>query len=235
MKSILTFSILLMFGALTACATPPGKTTPPEVAEVSPPATENKPTPSPDNQNSDNVYYNAEAGFSITKPADWLFMNPKTAKDRADRARFDNEDLEALVKKSQTPLVVITRHPSPSSNYNPNVVVVLVPVPIEGFPLKSVMNSALGILKHSFSDLTLIDEIQETKVDGLESAYSKFKYTVTVNGRDTPLMARIWLVARGKIIFNIVMTGTQEIPNPSDPVFQEILDSIQISNPSTSL
>ena len=156
-------------------------------------------------------------------------MNPDLVMARVNQTRLDDKDLEALMKKSKTPLVVIRRNPSDATSYNPNVVVVLVPVPVEGMPLKSVMNSALGVLKHSFSDLTLIDEIKDTEVDGMNSAYSKFKYTVTVNGHPTPVMARIWLVSRGKIIFNIVMTGSQEIPNPAEADFQEMLQSIKIS------
>ena len=233
MKHFQIFCLLFVLAMSAACSTTPSGTaqsdikdtpTSPEVTAEVPP--ENKPVP--ENQDPDNTYHNGEVGFSITKPSNWLFMNPEIVQAHMDKVQLSDKNLEALVKKKKAPLVVITRYPMPAPSFNPNVVVKLAAMPAEGFPLKDVMSLALKIIKQSFPNLTYVEEIQDAKVDGIEGAYSKSKYTMSSKGREYRVMVRMWLISRGKIMFSIVMTGPQEGPDVSEEAFKEIVKSIRI-------
>ncbi len=222
-----------------ACSTSPEGTARPDVqstsapsgvtAEATGPAAENNPTPTSENREPDNTYHNYGVGFSITKPSDWLYTDPQLVKAQVDKARLDDKDLEALVKNGKTPLVVITRYPLSTPKLNPNVIVKLTAVESDNFPLRVLMNFSLQIIKRSSPDLTLVDEIQDTEVDGIAGVYSKFTYTLSPMARNQPILARMWLLSRGKVIFGIIMTGPQEGPDVSEEAFEEILNSIKIA------
>ncbi len=229
--------MVLVFGMFAAFSATPSWTAQSDIkdtstssevsAEAPPPATKNEPVP--ENQDSDNTYHNAEVGFSITKPSNWLYMNPELIKTQVSKARLGDEDLQEMIRENPAPLLMITRYPLSTPALNPNVVVAPTFMPSEDFSPKDIINTSLAVFKRSFPDLSIVDEVQDAKVDGIEGAYSKFKYTLSVGDHERLIMARIWLMPRGKIIFNVVMTGAQEGPDVSEEAFKEILSSIKIA------
>ncbi|NIP99435.1 MAG: hypothetical protein GWM98_25995, partial [Nitrospinaceae bacterium] len=137
LKPLPTWILSVTLSLLTACASAPQSSTGPEAAGSPPqaeptaqaetplpaetPATE--PPPKPELQDPVNTYYNAEVGFSITKPINWFYSDPDVVKRKVDKVRLGDDELEKLVRSSRAPLVVIARNPLNSPPPNPNVIV----------------------------------------------------------------------------------------------------------------
>jgi hypothetical protein len=145
--------------------------------------------------------------------------------------KLDDKDLEKAIKENpNSPLVVITRYKEPYPTLNPSVSVQISNLSIEGMPPKDFLSMNMEVMKRAFPDLTYVDKVQDTNVDGIEGAYTKVKYTYTMakGGQEYPTLARTWMLPRGNKIFIISMYGPQEGPDVSDEAFNSILSSIKI-------
>lgn len=178
---------------------------------------------------SSDVFHHPGAGFSMTKPMEWRYLSPEMVKKASESAKWNDAELEKAIKANpNAPLVVITRYQEPYPTLNPSVAVTMVNLPVEGMPPKDILNMSTEVLKRAYPDLTYVDEIQDVNVDGINSAYTKIKYTMAAGERKFPTLTRMWLVPRGKIMFTVGMSGPQEGPDMSEETFKEILDSIKI-------
>jgi len=142
--------------------------------------------------------------------------------------KMEDKDLEKMIRENpNSPLVVITRYQEPYPTLNPSVAVTMVQLPVEGMPPKDVLNMSTEVLKRAYPDLTYVDEVQDVSVDGINSAYTKVKYTLAAGDQKFPTTTRMWLVPRGKVMFTVGMSGPQEGPDASEDSFKEILKSIK--------
>ncbi|MEE9259352.1 MAG: hypothetical protein V3U37_07385 [Nitrospinaceae bacterium] len=177
--------------------------------------------------NGGEVFHHAGAGFSITKPHEWKYLSPEMVMAARQSMKLNDEDLEKMIKENpNAPLVVFTRYQEPYPTLNPSVAITLVHLPVEGIPPKDVLNMSTEVLKRAYPDLTYVDEVQDANVDGINSAYTKVKYTLAAGDLKFPTLTRMWLVPRGKVLFTVGMSGPQEGPDVSEESFQEILKSI---------
>ena len=174
------------------------------------------------------VFNHAGAGFSITKPSDWKYLSPEMVEAASKSVKMEDKDLEKMIRENpNSPLVVITRYQEPYPTLNPSVAVTMVQLPVEGMPPKDVLNMSTEVLKRAYPDLTYVDEVQDVSVDGINSAYTKVKYTLAAGDQKFPTTTRMWLVPRGKVMFTVGMSGPQEGPDASEDSFKEILKSIK--------
>jgi len=179
----------------------------------------------------EEVFHHPGVGFSLTKPSNWKYLSPEMALAARQSTKLDDKELEKAIKENpNAPLVVITRHHEPYPTLNPSVSVQIANLAIEGMPPKDYLSMNIEVLKRAFPDLTYVDKVQDTNVDGVSGAYSKVKYTYTLaeGGQKYPALARMWMLPRGNKILTISMHGPQEGPDVSEETFNKILSSIKI-------
>ena len=91
------------------------------------------------------------------------------------------------------------------------------------------MKATIATLQQAFPDFRLVDPIQPATVSGVPAAYMKATYTLrTATGTAFPVMARTWIVPRGKVMFLIGMSGTATGNDVSEAEFLSALASIRI-------
>ena len=234
MKHIYFFMLLAVW-MLAACSSNSGTvktdapaTEAPVETQAAAPATEAQPDATAEAE-SDEVFHHPGAGFSMTKPMDWKYLSPEMVKTANESTKWNDAELEKAIKENpNAPLVVITRYVEPYPTLNPSVAITMVNLPVEGMPPKDILNMSTEVLKRAYPDLTYVDEVQDAKVDGINGAYTKIKYTVAAGDQKFPTLTRMWLVPRGKIMFTVGMSSPQEGPDVSEDAFKEILSSIKI-------
>jgi hypothetical protein len=233
MKRIYIF-IFLTVWMFAACSSNTGTvktdapaTDTPVEAQATPQA--GTPATAPMETKASEVFHHTGAGFSVTKPADWKYLSPEMVKTASETTKWNDAELEKAIKANpNSPLVVLTRYQEPYPTLNPSVSVTMVNLPVEGMPPKDILNMSTEVLKRAYPDLTYVDEVQDTNVDGINGAYTKIKYTMAAGDQKFPTTTRMWLVPRGKIMFTVGMSGPQEGPDASEETFKGILNSIKI-------
>ncbi|MGZ8940905.1 MAG: hypothetical protein ACXW32_17000 [Limisphaerales bacterium] len=125
-------------------------------------------------------------------------------------------------------LVVITKYPEPT--FNPSVAVTVNPLgELAGKGATQEMRAAMGRLQGVMKDFAFVEQIQKTKVGGLDAGYCKISYTsVSPKGKEFKPLSRMWVVPHGSYMFMISMAGTREGEDVSEKEFKEMLDSIEI-------
>ena len=181
--------------------------------------------------NPANTFTSPTAGFSITKPAIWVFGTMEQVATSRAAIRLKDKELEQQMRaRANAPLVVILKHQEPYDDLNPSVQVLLRPLgQLEGRSAVELMSIVVPTIQRAVVDFTVIEPIKETTVGGQKAAYMKSKYTVTnAEGREFRALSRLWIVPRGKFMFMISMSGPQEGPDVSESEFAEVLKSIRI-------
>ena len=204
--------------------------TPQTVESTAPaPAGDSQPMETATGDPDGEVFHHAGAGFSITKPMAWKYLSPEMAVAARQSVKLDDQELEKMLKENpNAPLVVLTRYQEPYPTLNPSVSVNMTPMPVQGISPKDFLNLMLteGVQK-MFPDMTFVDDVQDSNIDGIKGAYTKVKYTMVAGDLKFPTTTRMWLVPRGKVMFTVGMSGPQEGPDASEESFQEILKSIK--------
>ena len=174
------------------------------------------------------VFYDESSGISITIPEGWKKLSPKMLIEARQSVKLSDKDLEKIIKENPNiPLVTFTRYPEPYPTLNPGVTVTKQYIPVEGIPPKDILHMNIEVFKRGYPDFTYVDEIQDTNVDGINSAYTKVNFTWTDGDRKFPTTTRLWLVPRGQVMLIIGMSGPQEGPDASEDAFKEIFESIK--------
>jgi len=71
--------------------------------------------------------------------------------------------------------------------------------------------------------------VQGTQVGGWPAAHARTSYTLkNSRGQAFPVLSRMWLVPRGRLMFLIGMSGDQTGENVCEQEFAEVLESIRI-------
>ena len=174
------------------------------------------------------VFYDESSGISITIPEGWKKLSPKMLIETRQSVKLSDKDLEKMIKENpDAPLVVILKYPEPYPTLNPMVTVSKKYIPIKGIPPKDILHMNIEVFKRGYPDFTYVDEIQDTNVDGINSAYTKVNFTWTDGDRKFPTTTRLWLVPRGKFMIIIGMSGPQHGPDASEGLLKEIFESIK--------
>jgi len=182
----------------------------------------------------ENIFQSREAGFKITKPADWQFVPAKTYAQNLALPRLRDKELEKVIRsKPNVPFLVMARFPEPYEGLNPSVQVLLkTQGELLGQGAPTNLTRVVERLKINFRDFTFVRPVEATAVDGQAAARMVARYTVAdAQGKEFKTVARMWVVPRGEYMFTISMYGPQEGPNTSEKEFDQILQSIKIAPP----
>ena len=175
-------------------------------------------------------FENATAGISLMPPAGWHVMSMQSVMENRAKVRLPDDQLTAGLQRAAAPLFVFSKYPESHSALNPTVQVVLRPAPASLGPSPTaIMKATIATLQQAFPDFRIVDPIQPTTVSGFPAAYMKATYTLrTAKGTASPVMARTWLVPRGKVMFLIGMSGTTGGDDVAEAEFLSALASIRI-------
>ena len=183
--------------------------------------------------NPTNTFTSPTAGFSITKPASWVWGTTEQIAKGREAIRLKDKELEQQIReRANAPLIVILKHQEPYDDLNPSVQVQLRPLgQLEGKSAVEMLNIILPTLQRAVTDFTIIEPIKEATVGGQKAAYMKSKYSVkNAEGREFRALSRLWIVPKGSFILMVSISGPQEGPDVSEPEFAEVIRSIRIEN-----
>jgi len=177
------------------------------------------------------TFSDAEKGFSIIRPAGWLFASRDEIREMRSRASFQDKEFESKVReRAVLPFVVIIKHETSYEALNPSVQVILRSADeLEKMPVLFIVNMLLPSFEQALPDFEIVESPRLETLSGREAAFVKTRYNyVSDDGGRFPTQCRMWFLRRGKDLFMISMTDPQEGPDVSEAEFAEILKSIKI-------
>jgi hypothetical protein len=171
---------------------------------------------------------NTAAGIEITPPTGWHETSLAQVQANRENVRMADADLQhAIQTRSALPLLVFTKYPEPHEGLNPSVQVTLRSA-LRGTPT-DLLSTALQPMRRAFPDFRLISAAHQTQVGGWPAAAMEATYTLRSKaGGAFPVRSRMWLVARGQLMFLIAMSGSATGADVADADFKAALDSIAI-------
>src|SRR5258706_1606887 len=154
----------------------------------------------------ENSYESREAGFKITKPENWQFLQAKTVAQNLALPRLRDKELEKVIRsKPNVPFLVIARFPEPYEGLNPSVQVSFkTQGELFGQGAPALLTRVVDRLKGNFRDFTFIQPVEATTVDSQQAARMVGRYSVAdAQGKEFKTVARMWVVPRGDYMFTI--------------------------------
>jgi hypothetical protein len=180
-----------------------------------------------------NLFRSVTAGFRIAKPASWHFLTAQQVADNRAVARLKDEEMDKLIReRASAPLVAIGRHQEPYDALNPTIQVIFRPAgDLAGKPPTALLEFVLSTLKSAMADFELVGSVDSVQVGGRPAASARARYTLkNPAGEAFPVLARMWVVPRGKFLFLVGMSGPPEGPELSEEEFAQALSSIAIDD-----
>ena len=117
---------------------------------------------------------------------------------------------------------------APHPGLNPSIQITL----RQGLPgtLVQLLGNALAVMRRGFPDLTIVDPVRQTTVDGLPAAQVRLTYTLkTHTGISARVSSRLWLVPRGALMFLIAMSGSETGADVCEAECASALKSLSIT------
>ena len=176
-------------------------------------------------------FENTTAGVSIERPAGWHSLTSQQIVENRERVRMADEELQkAIQERASLPLFAFSKHEEPYESLNPSIQVGMRPLaPFEGKPAAEILAAIVGAIRSMAPDFTIVKDVHEVEISGLKGAGLEAKYTLgNAGGAKFPVWSRMLVVPRGKLLFIIGMSGTQEGPDVCAKDFAAALASIRI-------
>lgn len=177
------------------------------------------------------TFSDAERGFSITRPAGWLFASRDEIREMRSRASFQDKEFESKVReRAVLPFVVIMKHETTYEGLNPSVQVILRPAgELEKLPVLFIVNMLLPSFEQALPDFEIVESPRLETLAGREAAFVEtiYDYVCDAGGR-FPARCRMWFLRRGKDLVMLSMTDARDGADAAEAEFAEILKSIKI-------
>lgn len=192
----------------------------------------------------ENKFFDMDVGFAITKHPDWHFLSLDTAETWMATSK-DTEEEKANLKKyienlrkqelktGMAPLF-IARHLEPYPHLNPMIKVVLhyvddLPKNVSPLALASLMAKSYSESNKGFK---MMSRVQLTRVSNFEAGYLSFSIDGTLpSGNNESSMNQVFLIPRGKYIFEITLATPLKCDNLTNIALEEMMESIFILKP----
>lgn len=160
------------------------------------------------------VYRYAPAGFSITKPAGWVY-------------RFTRQGDPIPTPWKFSPRLLVTLAPQPETDDAVGAAVRVMFGPLEYY---ADMSPQAVLRDHpGAKGARVVKEAYPVKVSGRDAAMMGETYVARGKGKQpVEMMDRTWVVFGKDYVFFICMTDRVENPEVPEAVFREILESIII-------
>lgn len=169
-----------------------------------------------------NTFYNATAGIKITKPDGWRFVGLDDVQKNREKTNLEDKNVEEGIKKrTNAPLIVMTKYAEPFDGLNPSVQILIRPLGnLIGKSSADILQMILPALQKSFKDMKIKEEVHETVVGGLKGAGVIFEYVLkTTDGKEFAAQSRMYTVTRNSFMIQV---GIGLPNNPSKEIEKEI-------------
>lgn len=179
-----------------------------------------------------NRFESLTVGFSVIKPTEWQFVTADENIENLKKIQMSDAEFQQLMLKYSTaPLVAIMKHPEPFDDLNPSFKVNIKPLgQLKGADPKQILNLILPQFQKIFQDFKLVQPPIDDKVSGLNSAYMRINYSLTIpDGRKFPTSSELWIVPRGDFFFMIGAGTRQDEKTGSRKEIRNILESVVLS------
>ncbi len=189
------------------------------------------------NADNNNKFESVTVGFKVLKPSDWQFVTADENLDSLNRIRLNNEEFHKLMLADSTvPLVAMMKYPEPFDDLNPSFKVTTKPLgQFKGLDSKEILDRLIPQFRKIFQNFVLVQPPEDTMVAGLDAAYMRIHYSLTIpDGRVFPTSSELWVVPRGSYFF-ILGAGTRQDERTGSRVeINKILNSVEIQPVSTN-
>lgn len=168
------------------------------------------------------------AGVALERPAGWHSATLAQIQENRQRARLSDAELQkGLVTRSAMPVIALMKYAEPHAGLNPTIQVTLRPA-VAG-PPTDVLATALDTLRRALADVRLVSPIASVTVAGHPGAHVRLAYSLQNQaGERFAVLSRMWLVARGPLMFLIGMSGAQGGDDLCEEEFAAVLRSLEI-------
>ncbi len=191
-----------------------------------------------------NKFFNRDVGFAISKHPDWHFLsldNAETWMSSSDSSEEGKLQLkqhiqnlrEQELKTGMAP-VFIAKHPEPYPHLNPMIKVVLhyvddLPKDVSPLAIAAVMAKSFSESNEGFK---MMDRVQLTRISDFDAGYLRFSIDGTLpSGKNESAMNQVYLITRGKYIFEITLSTPLEYDALTKTELEEMMESIFILKP----
>ncbi len=164
-------------------------------------------------------------GFSIGQPPEWVVTS---VQDGGKRIKVSAPEMaEQIERLAAAPLVAMSRYPVPHRDLNPSVQVAVRPLgPMAGADPVTVLEAVAAPMAQMLEGFKQEETPHPMDIGGHPAAAMRATCALTGSGPRMQVMARTWVVPMGDYVFIIGMTD--KASGSELPVFQQILDSIEI-------
>lgn len=180
---------------------------------------------------NNNKFESVTVGFKVFKPNDWRFVSAYENLVSLNRIRLNNEEFHKLMLKHSTaPLVAMMKYPEPFDDLNPSFKVTTKPLgQFKGLDPKVILDRLIPQFGKIFQNLDLVQPPEDTMVAGLNAAYMRIHYSLTIpDGRVFPTSSELWVVPRGSYFFILGAATRQDEKTGSRVEINKILDTVEI-------
>lgn len=191
-----------------------------------------------------NKFFNRDAGFAITKHPDWHFLNLDNAEiwmtspDNSEEGKLKlKQHIQSLreqeAKTGMSPLF-IAKHEEPYPKLNPMIKVSLhyiddLPKDVSPLAIAAVMAKSVSENNESFK---MMDRIRLVRISSFDAGYMRFTLNGELqSGEAESAMNQVYLIPRGKYVFEITISTPLECDAATDVDLEEMMDSIFILKP----
>lgn len=179
-----------------------------------------------------NLFQNVVAGFSVRKPAEWVFVTAQQNHDNLARTKLNDAEFQkALLQYASVPLVAMAKHQEPYDDLNPSFKANLKPLgKLKGESPHVITAMGIAQMKSAFKDFTVVTAPTNCVVAGITGSYARVDYTLeTQNGRTFPTTSELWILPRGDFFFMIGAGTRQDEKTGTRAEIQDILKTIAIA------
>lgn len=189
-------------------------------------------------------YFNRDVGFAITKDANWHFLsldNAETWMSSSDKSEKGQDQLKKHIQNMRkqeaatgmAPLF-IAKHEEPYPHINPMIQVVLhyiddLPKNVSPLAIAAVMAKSVS---ENNEGVELMDKVRMTRVSSFDAGLLRFTVDGKLNSGEVEVsMNQVYLIPRGKYVFEITVSTPLECDALTDVELEEMMDSIFILKP----
>lgn len=192
----------------------------------------------------ENKFINLDVGFAITKHPDWHFLSLENAETWMSTSLDTEEERNNLQKhiqnlreqelKTGMAPVFIAKHLEPYPHLNPMIKVVLhyvddLPKDVSPLAIASVMAKSFSESNEGFK---MMGRVRLTRISNFDAGYLRFSIEGTLpSGNNESAMNQVYLIPRGKYIFEITISTPMEYDDLTDAELEEMMGSIFILKP----
>lgn len=142
-------------------------------------------------------YTNPTVGFSVAKPAGWVYLSAQQNLDNLKRARMGTEEFQKqIVQQASAPLVVMAQHPEPYDGLNASFKANI--KPFGALPTRDpqkLLQMLLPTLQQQMPDSRVTVPVHTVTVGGRAAAHVAIEYTLrNAEGGEFATASELWIV-----------------------------------------